>query len=89
VDLLKGRSFIISSTYKAIFNVIVDYITPYVVLAINLIEEKVTIKKYTRLIIIYKYKPDTIYFIIIAKNTFKVLTIATTLGISYTLNITD
>jgi hypothetical protein len=67
----------------------VDHITPYVVLAINPTEEKVTIKKRTRLTTIYKYEPDTTYFITTAKNTFKALTIATTLGISYTPNTTD
>jgi hypothetical protein len=67
----------------------VNYITPHVVLAINLTEEKVTIKKRTRLVTIYECEPDAVYFVTIAKNAFKALTVATTLGISYTPNVTD
>lgn len=44
IDFPKGRLFIMLSTYKAISNAIVNYITPHVVLVINLIEEKGLIK---------------------------------------------
>jgi hypothetical protein len=44
----------------------------------------VIIKRYTRLIIIYKYEINTTFFVTSAKNTFIALIIVVALGGSYT-----
>jgi hypothetical protein len=85
VALLKNRSFIILATYPIITNVLVDYSTPYIYLAINPSDKKVIIKRYTYLVTIYKYEIDVTFFVTSAKNTFIALIIVVALGGSYTL----
>jgi hypothetical protein len=89
ITLPKGRSFIMSSTYKAISNALVDYTNPYAALTVNLTDKLLVIKKYTRLVTIYKYKVDSAYFITSAKNTFIALTVASALGTTYTPSTSD
>ena len=67
----KGRSFIITAIYPVVFNVIIDSITPRIVVFVNSTDKLLEICKGIRLNIIYKFV-KTIYFL---TDVFKMATV--------------
>jgi|SRR6266566_923247 len=75
-SLPKGRSFIMTTIYPAVFNIITDFITLKIAILINFTDKPLKIRKGIRLNIIYEFV-ETVYFLTDISKVIIALVIAT------------